>query len=348
MHHEEGDLVSVKSATAAKTAEGDRGDPRTPAPTPSTEFKRLLERSRQPHAIVPKTFIELRAMAEWLCQTGFVPDAFRGKPDDTAGAIAYGLEVGLSPLQSVQSIAMINGRPSLWGDAVLGLVRQSGLMEFIDERDPNDCLEKNEGRCTVQRRGELKPRTMTFTTEQAEAAGLIKRSGATGPWSTYRGRMLQMRARSWILRDVFGDVLKGLRIAEEERDRASEDNVELAQTQARAAAIATEFDIPPGDVLATMSRMGYDIDKTRAYYKNGQKATPAERPADEADTGPMTTAAAMALEQAEPAGVREHTMEPEPGQPPQDYPKTGQPPAAPATEADAATEDAAHQGFLDI
>ena len=39
----------------------------------------------------------------------------------------------LKGLQSLQSIAVVNGIPSLYGDSVLGLVRASGLLEEVDE-----------------------------------------------------------------------------------------------------------------------------------------------------------------------------------------------------------------------
>ena len=44
-------------------------------------------------------------------------------------AIMHGLEVGLSPLSALQRIAVINGRPTIWGDGALALVKASGLCE---------------------------------------------------------------------------------------------------------------------------------------------------------------------------------------------------------------------------
>ena len=42
--------------------------------------------------------------------------------------------------------------------------------------------------------------------------------GKAGPWSQYPKRMLQMRARSFALRDKFADALSGLLMAEEVQD----------------------------------------------------------------------------------------------------------------------------------
>jgi hypothetical protein len=46
-------------------------------------------------------------------------------------AILHGLEVGLTPMNALQSIAVINGRPTIWGDGAVGLIRASGLLEYM-------------------------------------------------------------------------------------------------------------------------------------------------------------------------------------------------------------------------
>lgn len=130
-------------------------------------------------------------------------------------AIVAGASLGLNPFQAVQGIACINGRPSLWGDARVALVRGSGLLE--DEKVeylPNikDCQGV---RVVVKRKGVATPAEGFFSKAMAEKAGLW---GKPGPWSTHPIRMLLNRARGNVYRDVFADVLKGIRSAEEEQD----------------------------------------------------------------------------------------------------------------------------------
>lgn len=163
--------------------------------------------------IVPQTFDECYRMAKLLAMSEMVPDTFRGKPDDCCVAIMQGLECGLSPIAALQSIAVINGRPSIWGDGALAIVRASGLLEEFEEIDEPSV---NGGRatCTVKRRGE-KPLSRSFSMADAKTAGLFTKKG---PWQDYPARMRQMRARSWAIRDGFADVLKGLHIAEEVQD----------------------------------------------------------------------------------------------------------------------------------
>lgn len=158
-------------------------------------------------SLAPRTFDDAIKFSEMLAKSDFVPKNFQGKPGDILAAIQMGYEVGLAPMAALQNIAVINGRPSMWGDALLAIVQASGLLETIDESDDGKTAT-----CMVKRKGDPTPRVSTFSMEDAQRAGL---SGKQGPWSQYPKRMRQMRARSFALRDKFADVLKGL-IAREE------------------------------------------------------------------------------------------------------------------------------------
>lgn len=176
----------------------------TPAP---------VSRASGSFSLVPTSFEEGYRFARIMAASDLVPKDFRGKPENCFIAVQMGLEVGLSPMAAVQNIAVVNGRPALWGDAVLALVRGSKFFESIAESvmGNGDDLEAT---CTVKRRGE-QPVTRTFSMRDAKLAGL---AGKEGTWRQYPKRMLQMRARAFALRDVFPDVLKGIAIGEEVAD----------------------------------------------------------------------------------------------------------------------------------
>lgn len=161
--------------------------------------------------LTPSNLAEAMKMAEILADSSIVPKDFQGRPGNVLIACQWGAEIGLQPLQAMQSIAVINGRPSIWGDAMLGLVQGSGALEDITEEVSEDGQIAT---CTVKRRGKS-PVTRQFTMEEAKTAGL---KGKTGPWQQYPRRMLQLRARAFALRDTFADVLRGVAIAEEARD----------------------------------------------------------------------------------------------------------------------------------
>lgn len=161
----------------------------------------------------PQTFSELHQFATMASKSQLVPRDYQGKPENIVLAVQMGSEVGLAPMQALQNIAVINGRPAVWGDAMLGLVRGSSVCK--------DVVEKIEGEgdnavavCTAHRVNST-PVTVKFSVADAKKAGLWSKQG---PWTQYPMRMLQMRARGFALRDAFPDVLRGLISAEEARD----------------------------------------------------------------------------------------------------------------------------------
>ena len=161
----------------------------------------------------PQTFDQALTFANYLADSDLVPKDFKGKPGNCLIAMQWGNELGLKPLQALQNLAIINGRPALWGDAVIALVRSSPACEYIVEDDSGDTAT-----CRVKRRGEPE-QVRTFSMTDAKTAGL---AGKQGPWAQYPKRMRQMRARAFALRDVFPDVLRGLPVAEEIMDMPTE------------------------------------------------------------------------------------------------------------------------------
>jgi hypothetical protein len=159
-------------------------------------------------SLVPRSLAEAMEFSKILAQSDLVPKDYRNKPGNVLVAIQMGAEVGLAPMQAVQSIAVINGRPSLWGDGLLALVQGHGDCEDVIETDDGETAT-----CIVKRRGRADT-TATFSMADARNAGLA----GGNVWKSYPKRMRQMRARGFALRDAFADVLKGLNLAEEQRD----------------------------------------------------------------------------------------------------------------------------------
>ena len=163
----------------------------------------------------PQTFAELDRWAQRAAGTDLVPREYKGKPDAILVAVQYGLEIGLSLMQSLTSIAVINGKPVVWGDALLALCISSPLCEEVIETPILEQDNTVSGYiCVAKRKGYL-PKEVRFDIEDAKRAGLW---GKAGPWQQYPQRMLQMRARAFALRDTFPDVLKGVQVREEVED----------------------------------------------------------------------------------------------------------------------------------
>jgi hypothetical protein len=121
-------------------------------------------------------------------------------------------------MQALQNIAVINGKPSVYGDAAMALVQASPVCDGVDESIEGEGTTNPVAVCIARRKGR-NPVIVRFSVEDAKRAGLW---GKQGPWQAYPKRMLQMRARGFALRDAFPDVLKGLITVEEAQDFPSE------------------------------------------------------------------------------------------------------------------------------
>lgn len=210
----------------------------------------------KPSPIVPTNIEQVWRFADLVAKSGMAPRGME-KPEAITVAILHGLEVGLTPLMALQRIAVVNGRPTIWGDAAMGLVRASGLCEYAREAIKGDG-EKMVAVCEVKRRDETESAKREFSVEDAKKAGLW---GKQGPWTQYPKRMLQMRARAFALRDTFADVLGGLYLREEIEDHREARDVTPREDppapplviDAPLAAPPAEAEQPPAPVAAEPS-----------------------------------------------------------------------------------------------
>src|SRR5580700_7840306 len=173
-----------------------------------------------PEFMVPKSIAEVRELARLIALAEWAPDAYRDLDGNYVQqkielAIMHGATVGLGPIAAVQSIAVIDGMPTIWGDGALSIVERSGLLEDMLEEYQSDPEEGLAAICTMRRRRRPTPIQNRFSMAMAEQAQLTRKEG---PWQSYPQRMLKMRARSWSIRDGFADVLRGLHIREEVED----------------------------------------------------------------------------------------------------------------------------------
>jgi hypothetical protein len=200
-------------------------------------------------AMIPTDIDQAYRFAQALAGSGMTPKAFNNDPNKILVGIIAGMEVGLAPFQALQSIAVINGNPSLWGDGALALIQGSGLLVDIEETDDGDTAT-----CRLVRKDRETPIIRQFSNAMAKSAGLL---GKAGPWTQYQARMRQMRARSWAMRDGFPDVLKGIGIAEEVRDVPANSFSEEAPPRITRAALAYHAS---GDISESQQEEVYEAE----------------------------------------------------------------------------------------
>lgn len=172
----------------------------------------------------PKSLAEAMELANILAASSIVPKDFQNNAGNILVAIQWGMELGLKPMQAMQNIAVINGRPCIWGDALLAIVQSYSACEYVKETFDSESMTAF---CEVKRKSDPEAHTTSFSINDANVAGLTTKPG---PWQQYPKRMLQMRARAYALRDKFSDALKGIPIAEEVQDYQSEKEINTPPT----------------------------------------------------------------------------------------------------------------------
>lgn len=204
-------------------------------------------RLSRPSPVKLLTFEDIERFADKAARSGMIPPSYNNKPDAIVIAVMMGSELGLAPMQSVQNIAVINSRPAIWGDALPGLCRASGLMRTMRE------WSEGEGDnmifyCEAARKDDAQMVLGSFSVADAIRAGLWGKD----IWKKYPKRMLQMRARSFCLRDAFPDVLKGLVTAEEAEDTPIDPNDFIPSRRASEVVSQTKQVAPPEERYPTL------------------------------------------------------------------------------------------------
>lgn len=255
-------------------------------PTPPEPITRASKEIMALHSgaelkpVIPTTLEEAFRFAQLVCQAGLAPKSYeygdgdkRPDPQKVVVGILTSLELGVPPLQGLSGIAIINGRPSVWGDLAVALVQSKGLIESHEVTETG-TFPKDDYTVTVKfwRRGQAKPYEGRFSVADAKLAGLWN-NPKKQPWVSYPKRMVFNRARAFPLRDGFSDALKGLAIAEEMMDLPVEPKVpvstafleddtaaaEPAQPQAGPAAsdTAPEPETPPSEAPEAQDGQDY-------------------------------------------------------------------------------------------
>ena len=168
--------------------------------------------------------------------------------EDACTRILTGKDLGLSPMQSMRVVYVVEGRTCLDASFMHALCLQSPACEKFE------CVEESDTSVTyaVKRKNQSEQR-VTWTIEDAKRAGLANK----GNWAKYPRQMLHARCKADAARRVFSDCLLGLKSIEELRDGIEDAPV----TAVHIVDASTEVVPPVSEVLLHRIEQALPTDK---------------------------------------------------------------------------------------
>ena len=167
------------------------------------------------------------AEAAWkVAQHLFNSRLYQAFPTQAAifAVILRGRALGLDATTALANFHVVEGKPTMQASLIVGLVLNSGKAEYFD------CTETTNQQATweTKRKGAKSPMVISFSIEDALAAGLVQkqgseyrgvsRSGKPSNWDKYRRTMLRWRAATELARIAYPDVVAGLYTPDEISD----------------------------------------------------------------------------------------------------------------------------------
>lgn len=150
----------------------------------------------------PQGLEQAMKLAEVLARSGLLPDALRNKPSDVLVTLITGHELGLSPMQSVRGLHVVQGRAVMSADLTVALVmRRRDVCEWFRLVKSDDKAAEYQ-----TKRVGSEPVTMRYTIEQASQAGLTGKQN----WKTHTAAMLRARCSAALARAVYPDLVLGV------------------------------------------------------------------------------------------------------------------------------------------
>lgn len=148
----------------------------------------------------PQSMKEAWRLAEIVVASGLGPKSVRS-PEAAMIIIITGRELGLTAMQSLRSIHVVEGKPVLDATLIMALCLRLPVCEMFT------CVETSGAIATfvAKRRGQPETR-LSFTIEQARAAGLIGKDN----WKKYPDAMLRARCIAALARVAFADAMLGV------------------------------------------------------------------------------------------------------------------------------------------
>lgn len=192
-------------------------------------------------------------LGQALCQTDFVPKDFKGKPEAAAAAILAGKALGLDPMNSLQNIFVIHGKPALYARTMAGMVMEHGHELVRTVATPEQVT------IMARRKNQEQWQEFTWTIERAQTAGYTSNK----LYKSDPVAMLTAKAQAEACRTIAPDVLTGVATYSVEDHQL--DNIgrptrpsRVAQPVAEPVAEAPSFEPITNEQWSSLLAAGHD------------------------------------------------------------------------------------------
>lgn len=232
----------------------------------------------------PQNLNEALTISKQLATSDLCPKSFGGKPENVLAAIMMGHELGFGVMQSLSNIAVVNGRASVWGEAVSALILNSGICEYLLDSVSGEG--KTMAVTIKTKRTGMPEYSYTYSWADAEKAGLTGKD----TYQKYPKDMLYWKCLGRISKRIYADILKGIAIREnmdEPMETESVGRVEIVKPAKVAPAeekVPTPAEPSPEELLKkaeeAKARVAAEEAKEKAKAeKKAKKVEPTPEPA---------------------------------------------------------------------
>jgi hypothetical protein len=230
------------------------------APKPETAAPVEVARPSAPLAVrdvyQPRNLKQAMWLSEYLAGAGLCPTVLRGKPKDVFLIIATGADLGLSPTEAFRALYVFNGHVGIYTAYLIARVLANSAIEYFM------LVESTATRATweAKRKGQPKPVRISWTIEEAKAAGLLSKD----TWKFYAPAMLRWRSGKALADAICPEAAFGLPTAEEINDMATVEALDGPHTTihrpdaAAAARLGQQMEAPNGHSNGKSKDDGHD------------------------------------------------------------------------------------------
>lgn len=212
-------------------------------------------------AFEPRDIPDAVRLAQILVASRLLPRSI-ATPEAAFAVICTGRELGLTAMQSLRSIHIIEGKPTMSADLMVALVKRSPVCRYFR------LAESTAERAVYEtaRRDDPEPTRLAFTMGEAQAAGVAGKDN----WKRFPAAMLRARAASALVRAVYPDVLLGVYDSDSGELDDAEPHQDTIPAPSHGLAEAFSARIEAAETMADLAIVAVEIRQSKELFPDDQ------------------------------------------------------------------------------